>query len=169
MKIVHPGIELKKSFIDKYQLSVAQLAQAVGISQPTLRQFIIGKTKASPSISLKLSKYLGTAPSYWFDLQNAFDLAEAKADTKLQSAVKDISKAKLAVPSKGAKAKPGRKPKDAAAPKTPAKRGRKPGAAKAPAAKPAGAKRGRKPKTAPDAAAAVSTPSTTDAGSPISW
>ncbi|MDR3341281.1 MAG: HigA family addiction module antidote protein [Treponema sp.] len=98
--VLQPGTVLKESFLDAYQISVAQLAEDIGISSSAVRQIISNKAKISLHIALRLSKYFGTEKSYWVDLQNTYDLSELSKDVELAEIVKQIHKAKKPAPSK---------------------------------------------------------------------
>ncbi|MDR3170851.1 MAG: HigA family addiction module antidote protein [Treponema sp.] len=113
--VLLPGTVLKETFLDTYQITVAKLAEDIGLSPSAIRQIVNNKAKVSPHIALRLSKYFGTDVSYWVNLQNAHDIAELDKDEKLVEAVKNIVKAKKPAPSKQAVVKPTRAKKGAAA------------------------------------------------------
>jgi addiction module HigA family antidote len=99
-----PGAVLK-SLMDGYQLTPAKLGAAIKLSQSAVYQVVIGKTKISVPMAIRLAKYFGKTPGYWLDLQNTYDLAEAANDTKLSAIVKGIPKAQKPAPVKAVKAK----------------------------------------------------------------
>jgi addiction module HigA family antidote len=101
--IQSPGTVLQ-SFLDDYQLNPGKLGEAVKLSQSAVRQVVIGKTRISVPVALRLAKYFGNTPEYWIDLQNKFDLAEAAKDSELSAILKGISKAKKPAPKKADKA-----------------------------------------------------------------
>jgi addiction module HigA family antidote len=96
--VLVPGLVLKESFLDAYQLSPAKLAEDVQLSQSAIRQILTNKTKISLNVALRLAKYFGNDVRYWIDLQNNYDLAEAEKDEKLSAALKSISKAQKPSP-----------------------------------------------------------------------
>jgi addiction module HigA family antidote len=98
-----PGAVLQ-SYLDEYQLNPGKLGEAVKLSQSAVRQVVIGKTRISVPVALRLAKYFGNTPEYWIELQNKFDLAEAAKDSDLTSVLKGISKAKKPAPKKADKA-----------------------------------------------------------------
>jgi addiction module HigA family antidote len=98
-----PGAVLQ-SFLDEYQLNPGKLAEAVKLSQSAIRQVVIGKTRISVPVALRLAKYFGNTPEYWIDLQNKYDLSEAAKDSELTAVLKGIAKAKKPAPQKAAKA-----------------------------------------------------------------
>jgi addiction module HigA family antidote len=96
-----PGAVLQ-SYLDEYQLVPGKLAEAVKLSQSAVRQVVIGKTRISVPVALRLAKYFGTTPEYWIDIQNQYDLSEAAKDNELTAVLKGISKAKKPAPKKAA-------------------------------------------------------------------
>jgi addiction module HigA family antidote len=128
-----PGVVLQ-SYLDEYQLNPGKLAQAVGLSQSAVRQVVIGKTRISVPVALRFAKYFGNKAEDWIEIQNKYDLAEAKKDSELNAVLQGISKAKKPAPKKAekpaaAKKAPAKKagakkaaPKKAAARKTASKR-----------------------------------------------
>ena len=148
--------------LEKYKLNPFKLSKEIQLSQSAVRLITLGKTRISVPVALRLAKYFNTNPEYWLTLQMRYDLEEAEKDKALMSVIRGITQAK-----KGAAAKekaPAKKPaagkKAAAAGKvtaTAGKRGRKPAAAKAPAAK-AGAKTAAKAPRAAAAKTAVKAP-----------
>jgi addiction module HigA family antidote len=97
--IQSPGTVLQ-SYLDEYQLNPGKLGEAVKLSQSAVRQVVIGKTRISVPVALRLAKYFGNTPEYWIDLQNKFDLAEAAKDSELTAILKGILKAKKPAPKK---------------------------------------------------------------------
>jgi addiction module HigA family antidote len=114
--ILVPGTVLRETYMDEYQISVAQLSKDIGLSASAVRQLINNKLKVSIVIALRLSKYFGTTVQYWIDLQNQYELSELAKDKELTESLKSIPKAKKAPASA----------KGAAVKKVPGKRGRKP-------------------------------------------
>jgi addiction module HigA family antidote len=98
-----PGAVLQ-SYLDEYQLVPGKLAEAVKLSQSAIRQVVIGKTRISVPVALRLAKYFGTTPEYWIDIQNQYDLSEAGKDSELTAILKGIAKAKKPAPKKADKA-----------------------------------------------------------------
>jgi addiction module HigA family antidote len=112
--VLVPGVVLKESFLDVYQLTPAKLAEEIQLSQSAVRQILSGKTKITLNAALRLAKYFGNDVRYWIDLQNNYDLAEAEKDEEINAVLKSIPKAK----------KPSAKAKVPAAKKAPAAKAR---------------------------------------------
>ncbi|MDR0730293.1 MAG: HigA family addiction module antidote protein [Treponema sp.] len=111
-----------KTFMDQYNLTAAKVAGDIKLSQSSIRLLIGGKLKISVPIAIRLSKYFGTKPEYWINLQTIHELAETFKNPKLASIFKAIPRAK----------KMDRKPKASA--KTSGRTAKKP-VAKKPAAR----------------------------------
>jgi addiction module HigA family antidote len=91
-----PGTILKETYMDEYQISVAQLAKDIGLSASAVRQLVNNKLKVSIVIALRLAKYFGTTAQYWIDLQTQYELSELDKDKTLTDSIKAIPKAKKA-------------------------------------------------------------------------
>jgi addiction module HigA family antidote len=181
MKKLSKPADALQSYLKDYQISIAQLAKEIKLSQSIVRQLTMGKAKISLNTAARLAKYFGTTIEFWTDLQYASDRGELKGDAALNDILKDIVKAKkpkeppkkagkaekVAVktgPAKNEKtadapdpAKRGRKAATVAEDSAPKTRGRKPAEAKAAEepAKPARKPRAKKEETAAAAAATV--------------
>jgi addiction module HigA family antidote len=153
------------ALMDQYNLNPTAVAKHIGLSQPTVRSLALGNVTINTSIALRLSKFFGTTPAYWLDLQTKIDLDEAKKDKELTALIKGISRVKkqpieqqhnkVVRKAEICEQEPVELPteikgtvKDPAEPRVPKKRGRKP--KERPVTEPAAPKkRGRKPKVRP--------------------
>jgi addiction module HigA family antidote len=97
--ILLPGAALKLKLAE-YQLNPTKLAKEIKLSQSAVRQIVIGKTKITVPVALRLAKYFGSTPDYWLDLQKAYDLSEAANDSKLKVILQGINKIKKPDPVK---------------------------------------------------------------------
>ncbi|MDR2178558.1 MAG: HigA family addiction module antidote protein [Treponema sp.] len=121
-----------KSYLDQYDLTAAKIAGDISLSQSSIRLLACGKLKISVPIALRLSKYFGTKPEYWINLQIANELADAAKNPDLAAILRAIPRAKKAGPRKTrASAKPaGRTAAKKPAGRKPAGRTSKPRSAK---------------------------------------
>jgi addiction module HigA family antidote len=109
-----------KSLMDEYQLTAYKLAGEIKLSNSSVRQILLGKSRVTASTALRLAKFFGNTPEFWLDLQNKSDLTEAVKDKDASAALKTIGKAKKPAPAKAAPKKaPAAKAKTAGAPKKP--------------------------------------------------
>ncbi|MDR0669419.1 MAG: HigA family addiction module antidote protein [Treponema sp.] len=111
-----------KSFMDQYNLTAARVAGDIKLSQSSIRLLLGGKLKISVPIAIRLSKYFGTKPEYWMNLQAAYELTETLKNPKLASVFKAIPRATKMDSKPKVSAKPGRASKKPAAKKPAARK-----------------------------------------------
>ena len=92
------------SLMEEYQLNPLSLSKQIGLSYPSVRNIVTGKSAISVPTALRLAKFFGQAPSFWTDLQLQADMQKASTDKELQNALKEIPKAKK--PAVSVKVKP---------------------------------------------------------------
>jgi addiction module HigA family antidote len=106
--ILLPGAALKLKLAE-YQLNPTRLAKEIRLSQSAVRQIVIGKTKITVPVALRLAKYFGTTADYWLDIQKAYDISEAANDSKLKAILQAIDKIKGPIPVPVKKSAPAKK------------------------------------------------------------
>lgn len=74
----HAGEVLLEEFLKPLKLTQVEAAVKMGISQNRLNELIRGKRGVTADTALRLAKLLKTTPEFWLNLQNAYDLYEAK-------------------------------------------------------------------------------------------
>ena len=74
----HPGEILKEEFLKPLQISQIQLAKDLNTTFRTINEIINEKRGVSPEMAIKISRYFGTSPELWLNLQNQYDLYKAK-------------------------------------------------------------------------------------------
>jgi antitoxin HigA-1 len=82
----HPGEMLREDFLPDYGLTVAGLADALGVSRQTVNELLRERRALSPEMALRLSRLFGNTPEFWLNAQRAVDLWDAaqaiKADVE---------------------------------------------------------------------------------------
>jgi antitoxin HigA-1 len=73
----HPGEMLREDFLPDYGLSVAGLAEALGVSRQTVNELLRERRALSPDMAIRLSRLFGNTPEFWLNAQRAVDLWEA--------------------------------------------------------------------------------------------
>jgi addiction module HigA family antidote len=73
----HPGRGLRDD-IDALGLTVAEAAEALGITRQQLYNVISGKSSITPEMALRLEKGLGGTAAAWLGTQAAYDLAQLR-------------------------------------------------------------------------------------------
>ena len=76
---VHPGEILLHDFMEPLGLSQSALARAIAVTPMRVSQIVRGQRAVTADTALRLSRYFGTRPGWWLDLQSFYDL-EAAAD-----------------------------------------------------------------------------------------
>lgn len=74
---VHPGEILLHDFLEPLGLSQSALAGALGVTPMRVSQIVRGQRAITADTALRLSRYFGTRPGWWLDLQTHFDLETA--------------------------------------------------------------------------------------------
>ncbi len=70
----HPGEMLREDFMPDYGLTVAGLAQALGVSRQTINELLRERRALSPEMALRLARLFGNSPDFWLNAQRAVDL-----------------------------------------------------------------------------------------------
>lgn len=78
----HPGRMLLEDFMPDYGLTVAGLAEAVGVSRQSINELLRGRRAVSPEMALRLSRLFGNTPEFWLNAQRAVDLWDASQAIK---------------------------------------------------------------------------------------
>ena len=73
----HPGEMLREDFLPDYELTVASLAESLGVSRQTINELLRERRAVSPEMALRLSRLFGNTPEFWLNAQRAVDLWDA--------------------------------------------------------------------------------------------
>ncbi len=79
---VHPGEILLQDFLEPLGLSQTALAKALGVTPIRINHIVRGQRSITADTALRLSRYFGTRPGWWLDLQSHYDLAIAADETE---------------------------------------------------------------------------------------
>ena len=74
---VHPGEILLHDFLEPLGLSQSALAEALCVTPMRVSQIVRGQRAITADTALRLSRYFGTRPGWWLDLQTHHDLETA--------------------------------------------------------------------------------------------
>ena len=77
----HPGEILRKEFLQPLALSANALARALAVDAPRINDIVRERRGMSPDTALRLARYFGTSAEFWMNLQSAYDLSVAEAQT----------------------------------------------------------------------------------------
>jgi antitoxin HigA-1 len=85
----HPGDMLREDFLPEFELTVAGLADAIGVSRQSVNELLRGRRAVSPEMALRFARLFGNSPEFWLNAQRAIDLWDATRAIK-----KDVSRIK---------------------------------------------------------------------------
>ena len=83
MSPVHPG-EILRDEMDERDLSANALAQALDIPANRLTAILNGQRGVTADTALRLSRYFGTTPELWLNLQKTWDSRSAEIGARPQ-------------------------------------------------------------------------------------
>lgn len=86
MRPVHPG-EILSEELQELEMSANALAVALGVPTNRITAILKGQRGITADTALRLSRYLGTTPQLWLNLQQTYELRTAEIESG-----KDIAK-----------------------------------------------------------------------------
>jgi len=94
MQPVHPG-EILREEMEEFELSARALAEALNVPANRVSSIVNGTRGITADTALRLSRYLGTTPELWMNLQKSYELrmAEMEAGKQIEKQVKPRTKA----------------------------------------------------------------------------
>lgn len=72
-----PGEVLLDEFLVPMEITQSALAEALCIPFQRVNQIVKGKRAITPDTALRLSRYFGTSPDLWLNMQLVLDLYDA--------------------------------------------------------------------------------------------
>jgi len=93
VKKIHPGEILLEEFLRPMGITAYRLAKETGIPQTRIGEIIRGARGITAATALRFSRFFGTSPEFWINLQNHFDLEEKRREID-----KDLKKIKQYAP-----------------------------------------------------------------------
>jgi addiction module HigA family antidote len=91
---VHPGEILLHDFMEPLGLSQTALAKALGVTPIRINHIVRGQRAITADTALRLSRYFGTRPGWWLDLQSHYDL-QVTAEEAEERIVRTVSRCPL--------------------------------------------------------------------------
>lgn len=94
MRPVHPG-EVLREEMEELELSARAMAEALNVPANRVSAILNGTRGITADTALRLSRYLGTTPEVWMNLQKTYELrtAELEVGKEIQKQIKPRSKA----------------------------------------------------------------------------
>ncbi len=74
----HPGEMLLQEFLLPLGITQRELATGIDVPFQRVNEVVRGRRGVTPSTALRLSRYLGTSPGFWMNLQLRWDLYHAQ-------------------------------------------------------------------------------------------
>jgi addiction module HigA family antidote len=68
---------LAQDYMPDHFLTVASLAQALGVSRQSINELLRERRSISPEMALRLARLFGNSPEFWLNAQQAVDLWDA--------------------------------------------------------------------------------------------
>jgi addiction module HigA family antidote len=85
MRPVHPG-EILRDELDALKISARAFSEALDVPGNRITMILKGQRGITADTALRLSRYLGTTPEFWLNLQKSFELREAQVKSGKQIA-----------------------------------------------------------------------------------
>ena len=80
MRPVHPG-EILSDELEELSMSATALAHALAVPTNRVTAILKGQRGITADTALRLSRYFGTAPQLWLNLQKTFELRQAEIES----------------------------------------------------------------------------------------
>ena len=90
---VHPGEILTEEFLIPLRLTPYAVARRINVPRTRIERLARGETPVSVDTALRLSRFLGTTPQFWLNLQSRFDLLTAEVEASELDAIDPVSTA----------------------------------------------------------------------------
>ena len=74
----HPGEILLEEFLKPMKVSQNRLAMELRVPCHRMNEIVRGRRGITADSALRLSRFFGTTPDFWLNLQIAYDLVAAK-------------------------------------------------------------------------------------------
>jgi addiction module HigA family antidote len=95
MRPVHPGEILREEYLEPLEMSANALANALHLTASRVNEIVREKRGVTPDTALRLSRYFGTTPEFWLNLQMTYELTKA-AREEWEHIVKEIKPLEMA-------------------------------------------------------------------------
>ena len=79
---ITPGEILLEEWIRPNELSCYEVARRTGIAASRLTEIIKGRRSITADTALRLGRFFGTGERFWLNLQQAYDIAEARRNLR---------------------------------------------------------------------------------------
>ena len=98
---VRPGEILLHDFMEPINLTQYGFAKSLAVAPIRIRQILRGQRGITADTALRLSRYFGTRPAWWLNLQTRYDL-EIASDKLEERIARSVKPCALLLPSPNA-------------------------------------------------------------------
>lgn len=77
----HPGEILREEFLAPLGISAHRLAVELRVPATRISDILRERRAVTADTALRLARYFGTSAQFWINLQTAYDLSKAEAET----------------------------------------------------------------------------------------
>ncbi|MGG6898082.1 HigA family addiction module antitoxin [Rhizobium sp. BR 315] len=71
---IHPGEILQELYLEPLDMTPYALAKHINVPRTRVERIIAEKTGITTDTAMRLAKFFKTAPEFWLNLQNAYDI-----------------------------------------------------------------------------------------------
>ena len=86
MKPVTPGEILLEEYLNPLSLSQNAVGRAIGVSPRAINEIVLGKRSITPEMSIRLGKFFGQSPEFWFRIQSNCDFRNLRKKERILTA-----------------------------------------------------------------------------------
>lgn len=76
----HPGEILMLEFLEPLAMSASELANHIGVPRTHIERLVKEKSPMTVDTALRLSRFFGSTPQFWLNMQINYDVANANTD-----------------------------------------------------------------------------------------
>ena len=89
---IHPG-EILADELEELGMSALALAKALHVPHNRISQILAGRRGITADTALRLSRFFGTTPGFWLNLQKSYELrlAEQESGEEIRQTVAPLS------------------------------------------------------------------------------
>lgn len=80
MRPIHPGEILREEYLGPLNMTPAEFADKLGLSNSLVNQILNEHAPVSPEIALRFARFWNTSPEFWLNLQLSYSLKVANAE-----------------------------------------------------------------------------------------
>ena len=92
MDPITPGEILLEEYLKPLELSQNALGRALGVSPRAVNEIVLGRRSITPEMSIRLGKFFGQSPRFWFGIQSNCDFRRLKnKESELTAKVRPLN------------------------------------------------------------------------------